>query len=676
MLPTHNKQFRYYSGIIHKSIEKYPYLVYVRGNNLGLKFEKITKNYLPFIFLFHVGLAQTNIDSLVSSLPTVKDTAKVELLVEISSYFSENESNKSLDYAGQALALAQEIKYKKGIQEGLHAQAIAFYHQLDYENALKNYREELDYLDTLNNLVAYTMVLNNIGLIYEILGDCPKAIQYHQKGVELMKNQKNHPLYAVLQINLAIDYSTMGEFDSTRKYIRLTQQLIDNPSYTDYNRKIHIQIYIAELYHFLGDDELAYYSINMALSKSGTITNKYTKSSLYLVLGKIYERRGMYHEAIETLNETVFLAQEIGQPRREMEALGLLSEIYKKTGNFAKALNKLEQFNHIKDSTYTIEKNRQILEIEAKYESDRQENEIEILKKTTALNESELVRSRMQNLFLAILSLVALVFFVFLFVAYRFKHNLNNELSLINTNLRKSEAQLLNINAIKDSLIRVIGHDLKGPLNAISGFSELLLKRDYTTNPEKLKKFSGIILKTSLSVNQLLDNILYWVKLQNGGYEVQKKVFDVKLAIIQGVAPYEGIAENKNIKIHYSIEKNIVAYGDSFSCSIIVGNLVNNALKFSHKNSCVQVKAQQYGKMVHFLIIDEGVGISEDRCKLLFDNHNFDTTYGTNNEKGTGFGLKICKQFVILNNGEISVKSTEKQGAIFKFTFPGEHSLI
>lgn len=628
-----------------------------------------------FFLSLQFGLSQTDIDSLIRLLPSTQDSSKVDLLVEISSYYNENEAKKSLDFAGQAIELSRKINYKKGIQEGLHTQAIAYYHQFDYENALKNYREEIKYLDTINDLVSYTMLLNNIGLIYEIMGDYPKAIEYHQKGVKLLVNKKEHAMYAVLHINLAIDYSSMGEYDSTLKYVKLTQQLIDAPGYSDNDRQIHIQIYIAELYHIIGDDDQAYQSINIALNKSETITNKYAKSSLYVVLGKIYERRRMYQDAINAFNKTVILAREIGQPRREMEALSHLSEVYKKLGRYELALNQLEQYNKIKDSTYTIENNRQILEIEAKYESDRKEREIEILRKTTALNESELARSKMKNYFLGIISLVALIFFLFLFVAYRYKHKVNNELSLINANLMKSEAQLLDMNAIKDSLIRVIGHDLKGPLNSIIGFSELLIIRDYGNDPEKLKKFSNIILNTSLSVNQLLDNILYWVKLQNGGYEIHKKVFDVKSAIIQGVAPYQGIAENKNIEIKYNIEKDAIAYGDSFSCSIIVGNLVNNALKYSHEKSCIQIQAKQSGEMVQFSIIDEGIGISEERREFLFDNHWFDSTPGTKNEKGTGFGLKICKQFVLLNNGEITVESIENKGAIFRFTFPGDHSI-
>ncbi len=618
--------------------------------------------------------SQTNIDSLKKELTEAKDSARVDLLVQICEFYNSNDARQSICYAKEAIGLAREINYAPGIQNGLHSLAIAYYQQLDYENALKNLREEINYIDVSSNPMGLIRIYNTIGIIYEILGDYRTSVSYHYKGLKLLESSPDLSLFATININLAIDYSSMEMYDSTTHYIEIVNRAINNPDFENHCLKTHIQVYIAELYYIMESYGSAYLTISIALKDKNSLTDKYGLSSLYLVLGKISDVYGKYQEAEESFKKTIVLAQEVGQPRREMEARQHLSELYKKTGRFKLAYSELKRYNKVKDSTTTANKNRHILEIEADFEKEQANKKIELLKKGNAYNESELIRTRLQNLFLLSIALLVAAVFIYILISYKFKIKLNRELKDVNANLLKSQNQLQELNSMKDNLIRIIGHDLKGPLGTVIGFSDLITARGEENNKDVVQTYSAHIYKASLGLTHLLDNILFWAKLQRGNYQINATSFNIRDVIMQGVSLHQLIADNKRISIDIDVNDKMEAYGDSFALSILVGNLLCNAIKFSHFDSVVKIIVSEKQEDFQVTISDEGVGIDKEIQTQLFNDSVFKTTNGTNKERGTGFGLKICKQFVELNGGQIWVESEVDKGSKFHFTIPSKLS--
>lgn len=635
-------------------------------------------NINTFLFLFLIfgssynASSQTDMDSLEKALEVVEGTPRVDLLVRISDFYNFNDARKSVVYANEALNLARNLNYKAGIQKGLHSLGRAYYQLLDYENALLNFREEIRYIDIESNPLALVSIYNSIGIIYEILGDYENAILHHKKGLSLLKTNPDSSLSAdaKLNINLAIDYNSLGETDSARYFIENTEQILNDSLFSDINLKIHIQIYIAELLYYLGDSQEAHKLITEALENKKYITDKYAMSSLYLVLGKIYELNEEYTKAKDSFKKTIMLAQEVGQARREMEARKLLSDLYKKNGKYNLALEELKKYDKVKDSTTTADKNRHILEIEARYASETQQDEIELLKKETAINNSKLARSRMKGYYLGSMALIASLIFIVIYNAYRYKKKTNKELAVINKELIKSKTNLQELNSIKDSLIRVIGHDLKGPLGTVIGFAELISQKAAEKNKQEIIRNSKLIHKASENINYLLDNILYWARLQRGGYQLNNKDFNISESILQAVTLYQPMAEKKRISVEIEVEETLVAYGDSFALGILINNLLSNAIKFSFFDSVIKIIATKKSDKIQFSIIDKGIGMDIETRNNLFDSYIFNSTLGTNNEKGTGFGLKICKQFIDLTGGKIWVESEMKQGSSFHFAIP------
>lgn len=609
------------------------------------------------------------IDSLKVMLEEVSGKEKVHVYLEISRYYANNEARIALEYAQGSLNLAQELNYNSGIQKSLHILAISQYQLHDYEEAIKTYSEEVKYIDIEKEPVELSKVYNNLGLIYEIVGDYNNAIEYHRKALDLLDPvHTDKQMLSIAYLNLAIDYKSTGKKDSVMRYIELTNEVIFHPDFDEESLKNLIQVYVSELYYYVGDYDMAFVSINQVLD-SNQINDKTSLSTFYLVLGKIYPTVGKYDEAEAFLLKSIELAQEIGQTRREMESRLLLADVYKKMGKPGLALSELEKYTEVMDSTTTAEKNRQILDIEAGYESERKQREIEILKKENALKESEINRARQQNLLFGALAVFAILIFIIIYKAYKFKLNRNKELNDINTVLVNSEQKLNELNSMKDNLIRIIGHDLKGPLGSIIGLSELMLD-DEENGSDKAVKFAYQIFKTSQSINHLLDNILHWARLQRGNYKLNKMHFNIREVIVQGISPYRALATNKKINVELDVNERMVAFGDSFACSIVLGNLYNNAIKYSNTGGGIIITAEQDEEKVKITVSDNGVGIEESVQKHLFDGDSFYSTRGTNNETGTGFGLKICRQFIQLNGGTLGLNSEKGKGTSFYFTVP------
>lgn len=630
-------------------------------------------SFFFFFLFFQLNIAahgQSTIDSLNMALDTLEGIEKIDQLNKIGKYYNRNNAVKTIEISNSVILEAKNKNYTEGLKVAYYNLGVAYYYLMELEKSLGAYQEAIAYSDTSLDQIFLVKIYNNIGALYGELKEPEKTISYYKKGIDILRKHENNEQMAIILLNIAIEFAEGENTDSALFYMDEAYRNALKPGVKDKSLPILIPINKAELYILRGEYNKAYNTVNLALQRIDSTTDNYTKSGAYLVLGRVYNILGKHDKSINAIKESIALAKETGSPGKQMQGHEILADVYKGMGKNKLALLEYEKYNVLKDSTLTSEKNRQILEIEAKYKSEKQQKEIELLKNEKALKESELSRSKIQSYLFGTLAVLVLIVFLFIYKAFRFKLKANNELSKINSILVESEAKLMELNSMKDNLIRIIGHDLKGPLGSVIGFAELLTMSKFDSQPEKIKKFSDLIFSTSQSINQLLENILFWAKLQQGGYEIKPETFNVKEAVIQGAIPYEAIAENKNIEVVLDVEDNVSAYGDRFTCSIVVGNLINNALKFSHKKSTINIHVAAVNGEIQIAVEDKGIGIEDEVRKGLFDNNRFVTRQGTGNESGTGFGLKICRQFVELNNGKIWIDSVPGKGSTFYFTYP------
>ncbi|MFH0761619.1 MAG: ATP-binding protein [Bacteroidota bacterium] len=234
--------------------------------------------------------------------------------------------------------------------------------------------------------------------------------------------------------------------------------------------------------------------------------------------------------------------------------------------------------------------------------------------------------------------------------------------------LHQKNEDLHQLNAKKDKFFSIVAHDLKNPFNSIIGMSDLLVDHSAELEEKEKVEFLVSIQKTSKTAYQLLENLLAWAMSELKKLPFKPEETDSSSVASAAIQVVLASATNKNITINNLIPEGTMIKADKNMLETILRNLVSNAIKYSNPGSSVEItRAEQTG--MHLLsVIDHGVGMSPEQQNSLFLFSTNQSTYGTNNEKGTGLGLILCKEFVEKHGGKIWVESEKGKGTTFYFT--------
>lgn len=249
------------------------------------------------------------------------------------------------------------------------------------------------------------------------------------------------------------------------------------------------------------------------------------------------------------------------------------------------------------------------------------------------------------------------------------------EIYELNSNLEKKVEQrteeLEIANKTKDKFFSIIAHDLKNPFAALLSSCELLKRSIVKQDMKKIEKYSDAIYNSSKNAYSLLENLLKWASLQLGQLKVKKEKFNISLLINDALACIQNIANEKEIEIEVINRdvKNCDVIFDLEMFKALIRNLVTNAIKFINKGEKVFVEFYDSDeKYIKVKVKDTGIGISKEDIEKLFRIDVSPISYGTNNEKGTGLGLLLCKDFAEINGSEIFVESEANKGSTFSFS--------
>ncbi len=225
------------------------------------------------------------------------------------------------------------------------------------------------------------------------------------------------------------------------------------------------------------------------------------------------------------------------------------------------------------------------------------------------------------------------------------------------------------LNTTKDKFFSIIAHDLKGPVGSMKSLLDLMMDDLEQFTFEDIKEILGDFKLQTDSTLALLMNLLDWSRSQKGSIKYDYVDSDFNAIINSNIDLFGGIASNKKINIVNKLNKELNVFIDYNSISTVLRNLISNSLKYSNENGTIEIGTTYLDdNFVEVYVKDYGVGMTEEQASLLFSLHVNNSTYGTYNERGTGLGLLICKDFVENNFGEIWVNSTKDVGTTFFFT--------
>lgn len=238
--------------------------------------------------------------------------------------------------------------------------------------------------------------------------------------------------------------------------------------------------------------------------------------------------------------------------------------------------------------------------------------------------------------------------------------------------LKENEKQLRELNSTKDKFFSIISHDLKSPFNTLLGFTNLLVENYDSFNDEERKSIIESLNTSSKNTYQLLENLLTWSCSKTGSIEFSPEEIKIKTLIHEIISLSQPAAENKSIALFDKTEADRFVYADKNMLLTVLRNLITNAIKFTEKDGCVIVSANESNKQgfVEISVSDTGIGISNTIIVDLFSIDKNRSTLGTEKEKGTGLGLILCKEFVEKQGGEIWIESEVGKGSKINFTLP------
>lgn len=234
--------------------------------------------------------------------------------------------------------------------------------------------------------------------------------------------------------------------------------------------------------------------------------------------------------------------------------------------------------------------------------------------------------------------------------------------------LKKYSEELKELNATKDKYFSIIAHDLKNPFNSIMGLSDIIKNEAKYLDIATIEQYASIINSTSKNTFKLLENLLDWARVQQSQMPFQPISLILRKVASDVIELLVEKANSKMIAIINYIPDNMIIVADKNMLETIIRNLVSNALKFTPVNGKVEIRATLHVNRYEISVKDTGVGIKKEDIGKIFEIGSGFSTRGTENEKGTGLGLLLCKEFVEKHHGEIWVESEEGKGSTFTFS--------
>ena len=615
-----------------------------------------------FLFLTKLAWAQSDF-----SQEQIADSAYFYL--DEASEFLFNDFNLAEEKLKKAQTFVVQSKDVALEAELARKYAIAFYVKGDYYLSLTHFLEAEKLFRELDDWESVGKCLNGLGLIQQGIDRHIEAVDYFKQAIDYYNLAEDDYAAAPAVINLGVSELQTGELEKAKVTLDSALSLAVASGRKDIE---HLTL------NHLG---------NLAYEKSEIPTAlKYYQSVLNdSVEPNNWEKAFSYYGLARTnlaLNNLdaaeVFGLKALDFAKNnasffELERItGVLFDIYDEQGNLEKAVVFSKQNKAYRDSLYNQKRIRAInlLNLEQK-EADNRRLRTEKMEKDKELSKNKLI--------IAILLFVGFVLLLILFFWIKnykqkeeFRKTLEEKNRLIlqkNDVITERNEELAKINKSKDRLFSILSHDLKSPIGSIQKLLELINTGEFTEKEQA--ELLDEMLKQVSATSSMLQNLLQWANSQLEGSKMYIEEVILPKRVKEIMEAHYLVAKSKNIQIIHEIPSNLSPiFFDNGHLSIILHNLISNAIKYTHPGKEIKIHYKETEKCVLFKIMDGGDGISEDRIVQI---QNFNTQMmselGTEMETGTGIGLLLVKQFLTLNDARLEIKSYDGEGSEFIICF-------
>jgi signal transduction histidine kinase len=599
-------------------------------------------------------------------------------------YYYLNNYKKAMQYFMTSYSKARERKQDLEAGEALYHMGLVYYDWGDYHKSLNYFFQSRNLREKIRDKPGVAQSLNHIGLVYNVQDNTDKALSYCEKALKIYDKIGREDGIAMTCSNIGAIYDKQAEYDQALEFhtkalaIQRTRKDVQGIAQSMHN--------IGDVYFHQGLYEKAIIYYFRALQREKKMQHRIRMATSYNSIATSYYQQKKYEQALNYYEKAIIEARKVEAKDPVMKAYQGLANSYSQLGDFKKAYSQHLQYTIVKDSIFSRQATAEIIEMEAKYELQNQQREVELLKKERKITSITLEQNRILTYSMGIVSVLLLVLGLVMINRYGIKkrtnrllsarnqiiQNQNQELQAINRKLMESEENLQALNVTKDKFFTIISHDLRGPLNSLTGLLQMLARYVDNFSKAELKEFANNMDRSVQNLLALLENLLQWSRTQRGTIDYRPEVIPLNDLVNEICEFLEVMAVSKQIALFSSIPNELHVYADKNMLSFILRNMLFNAIKFTHAGGKVEVSATQIGSQVEIAVSDTGIGIHENDIDKLFRIDTFHTTNGTANEVGTGLGLILCNEFVQQHGGTILVESKIHEGTTFRFTMPAQ----
>ena len=622
-----------------------------------------------------ITLSQSRLDSLRNLLDDADPARRAEIFCDIAEIYWQISFDTSLVMATHALNLSRDIEDNSLMARSLNMMGNAYFLMGDFIDGMDYYYRALGLREALGDSTGIAKSYNNIGAVYIKLKDYPHGLEYLKKARDIFTMLDDDTYMFSILNNIGAIYCELEKYDTAYSYLKQANDFaLETQNQTDVSISL---TNLGEITLKMGLYKLSGEFLEKALEISKNLHDKAMMATIHTNLGNLCmkrkDRQRAYYHFMTGLN----YAEEVNSLPDKREAYRYLSEYYEVTNDDRQALKYFKQYNAARDSILTEEGLIKIKEMEVKSNAKALQQEIQLLRMENEINSLKHTRLRILIIFLTAIALMGILVFIIYFQKNRFKRETNRLLEeknklleKANTRLKESEQHLKKLNSTKDKFFSIIGHDLRNPLNALLGFSELISgnSREYTF--KEIQKYSKIINEAAKNIHLLIENLLEWSRSQSGNIEFSPEEEKIYPVIEEIVKIFNIQAEKKNVRIDISVPKKTRAYFDRNLLSTILRNLINNAVKFTLRGGLINISCKSDTGEITVSVQDTGIGMTAEQINNLFELTGTIIMPGTSEEQGTGLGLILCKEFVDMHNGRIWAESKPGEGSTFHFTLP------
>lgn len=698
------------------------------------------------LILFLLLSTTTNIRADILNDPDVKknllnqssDSAKLELLLKSANDYNNTNVDLSIEYANIAINIAKKLK--KPLKE-ISAEIIigkAFYIKGDYTKAIEELENSQKHTLSIKDSIPLIDIYRIYTLIYTKIGDFKKALEYSQKIYTLVGRFNQQDKLADIVRETGNIYHSFGEYtialDLFQKCLGICKEKNDQigmskalnnigqtyidlgqyPKALDYlNRALEIKnkfdnkLSATITLHNIGTIYFRQEDYAKAITYFTQSNYNYTQinyiggiSDSYQYLGRCYLKTRQYKLSEESFTKALELANKAKIKTLLVTIYLGFSELYAQTNRYNLAYLSLLKNKEISDSVFSEQRRNLLIELDAKYNLQAKEKQIQLLSKDQELKDAQGKKLIFWNALLIIAALFLSSFIYFIYSRMRFKNRINRQLleeiaqrksveeelhrhqehleaivedRTIDLKIAKDKAEESDM--LKTAFLANMSHEIRTPMNAIVGFSNLLLDID-STDAEK-KDFVKQINSNSEILMNLINDIIDISIIESGQIKLNK----TNVCIPEVLQELHSFFEQEKLKINkghieVSVEYDKSLQSLSFLTDVnrfkqVLSNLISNALKFTNQGSVVIGFKQSNPHSLLFYIKDTGIGIHPNNQEAIFERFSkFNSESETILFSGTGLGLAICRELIQLMGGNIWFDSIVNEGSTFYFTLP------